>query len=158
MPPTPTLLIPSGLTGLGASSVANTAAAGFPHGRQQLSAKVGQPIHDGTKEIIVHHIREWTESYDHSVANLAVLCLDHHDKAHSKSSISRNLDGRTVTEFKQAWEATEGIILPRRRIPAPPLRDRKFVDSPLEGDGFEPSVPLFATGSFRPLPKGDADR
>jgi hypothetical protein len=60
--------------------------------------------HDGTKGIIVHHIREWAESYDHSVANLAVLCLDHHDKAHSKSSISRNLDGRTVTEFKQAWE------------------------------------------------------
>jgi hypothetical protein len=61
--------------------------------------------HDGTKGIIVHHIREWAESYDHSVDNLAVLCLDHHDKAHSKSSISRNLDGRTVTQFKQAWEA-----------------------------------------------------
>jgi hypothetical protein len=60
--------------------------------------------HDVTKGIIVHHIREWAESYDHSVDNLAVLCLDHHDKAHSKSSISRNLDGRTVTEFKAAWE------------------------------------------------------
>jgi len=42
MPPSPTLLIRSGLSGLGASSVANIAAAGFPHGRQQLSPKVGQ--------------------------------------------------------------------------------------------------------------------
>ena len=35
---------------------------------------------------------------------------------------------------------------------SPPFRDRKFADSPLEGDGFEPSVPrqrtLFETAPF----------
>jgi hypothetical protein len=40
------------------------------------------------------------------------------------------------------------MVLPGRRIPAPPLRDRKFADSPLEEDGFEPSVPR---GMGRPL-------
>lgn len=52
--------------------------------------------HNVHKGIVVHHIDEWTNSHDHSVENLAVLCLDHHDKAHSKSSISRNLDRRIV--------------------------------------------------------------
>jgi hypothetical protein len=72
--------------------------------------------HDVTKGIIVHHINEWADSHDHSTDNLAVLCLDHHDKAHSRSSISRNLDQRTLKQFKSAWEAklrelgTEAIL------------------------------------------------
>jgi hypothetical protein len=59
---------------------------------------------DVTKGIIVHHINEWAESHDHSTDNLVVLCLDHHDKAHSKSSISRNLDQRTLKGFEKSWE------------------------------------------------------
>src|SRR5271169_4320915 len=37
----------------------------------------------------------------------------------------------------------------------PPLRNRWFADSPLEGTGFEPSVPLLRKVS-RLSPKGDA--
>jgi hypothetical protein len=72
--------------------------------------------HDVTKGIIVHHIHEWADSHNHSPDNLAVVCLDHHDKAHSKSTISRNLDQRTLKEFKNSWEGkvreldTEAIL------------------------------------------------
>jgi hypothetical protein len=61
--------------------------------------------HDPTKSIIVHHIQEWSVSHDHSPKNLAALCLDHHDKAHSKSELSRNLDARALRQFNGAWEA-----------------------------------------------------
>src|SRR4051812_33936070 len=30
------------------------------------------------KPAILHHIKPWHESHDHSPENLAVLCLDHH--------------------------------------------------------------------------------
>ena len=60
--------------------------------------------HDASKSVIVHHIREWSVSHDHSSQNLAVLCLDHHDKAHSTSTLTRNLDERTLEGFKKAWE------------------------------------------------------
>jgi hypothetical protein len=59
---------------------------------------------DVTKSIIVHHIHEWADSYDHSAGNLAVLCLEHHDRAHSKSSLSRNLDPDMLKAFKKSWE------------------------------------------------------
>lgn len=36
---------------------------------------------DSTKPIILHHIVEWSKTRDHSEANLAVLCLEHHDEA-----------------------------------------------------------------------------
>ena len=34
---------------------------------------------------------------------------------------------------------------------APPLRDRRFADSPLEGDGVEPSVPRMSAKYLRPV-------
>ena len=60
--------------------------------------------HDPKKAIIVHHIREWSKSHDHSPSNLAVLCLDHHDKAHSVSKLTRNLNEPTLLRFKDEWE------------------------------------------------------
>lgn len=61
--------------------------------------------HDPAKSIIVHHIREWSVSHDHSPKNLACLCLDHHDKAHSTSTLSRNLDAKSLRAAKAAWES-----------------------------------------------------
>lgn len=56
------------------------------------------------KSIILHHIREWAESHDHSSHNLAVVCLDHHEKAHSESTLSRNLTPALLRQFKAKWE------------------------------------------------------
>jgi len=60
---------------------------------------------DEKKSIVVHHIRDWAESHDHSPDNLAVLCLDDHGKAHSVNKLSRNLDEPTISQFKKRWEA-----------------------------------------------------
>ena len=46
---------------------------------------------DSEKPIILHHIVPWHISKNHSETNLAVLCLHHHDAAHSTSSLSVNL-------------------------------------------------------------------
>lgn len=60
---------------------------------------------DPKRSIIVHHIREWAESRSHDIANLAVLCLDHHGEAHSKRQLSQNLDPDTLLNFKDQWES-----------------------------------------------------
>lgn len=57
-----------------------------------------------TKPFIVHHIQEWSVSYNHDISNLVVLCLEHHDKAHSKSSLSQNLDATALASAKEKWE------------------------------------------------------
>lgn len=56
------------------------------------------------KSIIVHHIEEWSVSRDHSIENLAVLCLDCHDLAHTKKSLSQNLNPKELREYKNRWE------------------------------------------------------
>lgn len=55
--------------------------------------------------VIVHHIEEWAESRLHDAENLAVLCLPHHDEAHSRKTLSRNLDAKTLRDAKGKWEA-----------------------------------------------------
>jgi len=59
---------------------------------------------DPSQSIIVHHIDEWSISKSHNINNLAVLCLDHHDKAHSKKTLSQNLDVKSLQAAKQKWE------------------------------------------------------
>jgi hypothetical protein len=61
--------------------------------------------HDPGKSIVVHHIREWSVCHDHSPKNLACVCLEHHDKAHSTSTLSRNLDAKSLRAAKSAWES-----------------------------------------------------
>lgn len=56
------------------------------------------------KSIIVHHIEEWSASRDHAIENLAVLCLDCHDLAHTKKSLSQNLTPKELKENKNRWE------------------------------------------------------
>lgn len=59
---------------------------------------------DRTLSIIVHHIEEWAKSRSHDPSNLAVLCLQHHDKAHSRSDLSQNLTPVSLRHAKAAWE------------------------------------------------------
>ena len=59
---------------------------------------------DPKLSVIVHHIEEWAESRLHEVENLAVLCLHHHDQAHAKKTLSKNLDAKSLREAKAKWE------------------------------------------------------
>lgn len=56
------------------------------------------------KAIIVHHILDWAISHDHSSNNLAVLCLEHHDHAHTKKKLSQNLNPDNIKDCKKKWE------------------------------------------------------
>ncbi|AZQ12299.1 HNH endonuclease signature motif containing protein [Shewanella khirikhana] len=56
------------------------------------------------KPIILHHINEWSISRDHSEQNLATLCLDCHDLAHSKKQLSQNLIPSEILNCKLKWE------------------------------------------------------
>jgi hypothetical protein len=58
---------------------------------------------DPGQPIIIHHIREWTSSHDHSEENLAVLCLDDHDLAHTTKSLSITLHGDQIRDHKAKW-------------------------------------------------------
>lgn len=40
----------------------------------------------------------------HTAENLAVLCLHHHDKAHTTSELTRNLDLNKLKSIKSQWE------------------------------------------------------
>lgn len=54
--------------------------------------------------IIVHHTEPWAESCDHGVHNLAVLCLEHHARAHRRGDLEQNLTALQLKQFKSAWE------------------------------------------------------
>lgn len=56
------------------------------------------------KAIIIHHIVEWNKSKSHSEDNLVVLCLVHHDEAHSKKELSLNLTPNRIRAAKEKWE------------------------------------------------------
>lgn len=60
--------------------------------------------------VIVHHIKEWTDSRSHDIENLAVLCLHHHDQAHSKKTLSKNLDPQSLRDAKRKWEDEVKIL------------------------------------------------
>lgn len=60
---------------------------------------------DSEKPLILHHIVPWHKSRNHSEANLAVLCLHHHNSAHSISSLAVNLTQDKIKDAKTEWEA-----------------------------------------------------
>ena len=60
---------------------------------------------DPVLAVIVHHIDPWAESHDHNVENLAVLCLEHHARAHRRGDLEQNLSARQLREFKANWES-----------------------------------------------------
>lgn len=59
---------------------------------------------DSSRPIIIHHIQEWSESRDHSPANLAVLCSIHHGQAHTLHQLEQNLTSSRIAQFKTEWE------------------------------------------------------
>lgn len=60
---------------------------------------------DSSRPIVVHHIREWSASRDHTPPNLAVLCPLHHGEAHTHHHLEQNLTASRITQFKAMWEA-----------------------------------------------------
>lgn len=70
------------------------------------------------RPIIIHHITPWAKSRDHRAENLAVLCLEHHAKAHQQSSLEQNLGERQVREFKRRWEEEVRHLDPRAILDA----------------------------------------
>lgn len=60
---------------------------------------------DASRPIIVHHIQRWSESRDHTSANLAILCPLHHGEAHTQRQLEQNLTGPRIAQFKAEWEA-----------------------------------------------------
>lgn len=59
---------------------------------------------DPSKPIIVHHIDEWAVSKSHEASNLIVICLEHHDQAHTKKELSQKLSKKELRASKAAWE------------------------------------------------------
>lgn len=59
--------------------------------------------HNNKKSIIIHHLEEWNESKSHEEDNLIVLCLEHHDLAHTKKDLSINLNIDKLKKFKSDW-------------------------------------------------------
>lgn len=60
---------------------------------------------DAERPVIVHHIRPWAESRDHSAENLAVLCTQHHGEAHTTRGLEVTLNSSRLRDAKQLWEA-----------------------------------------------------
>lgn len=59
---------------------------------------------DESRPIIVHHIKPWAESRDHSQDNLAVLCSIHHGEAHSAHALELTLTSARLKTTKASWE------------------------------------------------------
>ncbi len=60
--------------------------------------------HDTGRSVVVHHIEDWAKSRDHSCDNLAILCLEDHDKAHKSGGHTQNLTPDLVRQAKRQWE------------------------------------------------------
>lgn len=58
---------------------------------------------DSSKPIIIHHLKEWNYSKNHSEDNLVVLCLNHHSEAHTKKDLAINLKPDHIKKSKQKW-------------------------------------------------------
>lgn len=59
---------------------------------------------DPDRPVIVHHITDWATSRSHDESNLSVLCLEHHDSAHTKKLLSQSLTEAEIRAAKKAWE------------------------------------------------------
>lgn len=53
------------------------------------------------KPLQIHHIDG--NPSNNASSNLVPLCLDHHDKASSKSTISRSLNPNTISRYRESW-------------------------------------------------------
>jgi len=53
--------------------------------------------------IVVHHIIQWAQTKDHSEENLVLVCVEHHDEAHSKRSLSLTMSPTRLRDQKSQW-------------------------------------------------------
>lgn len=67
---------------------------------------------DESRPIIVHHIKPWAESHDHSQENLAVLCSVHHGEAHATRALELTLTQERLRAEKARWEQEVGRLDP----------------------------------------------
>jgi len=58
---------------------------------------------DESRSVIIHHIEEWHINHNHNEENLAVLCLQHHDEAHTQRKLSLNLSPKSILDSKKRW-------------------------------------------------------
>ncbi|EPF6422477.1 TPA: HNH endonuclease [Acinetobacter baumannii] len=58
---------------------------------------------DPQKSVVVHHIHEWSKSRNHGETNLVVLCLDHHNEAHTKRDLALSLTPDFLKSSKEKW-------------------------------------------------------
>lgn len=56
-----------------------------------------------SKPYVIHHLESWAKSKDHSENNLVVLCLDHHDLAHTTHQLSLSLTPNRLRALKAKW-------------------------------------------------------
>ena len=61
---------------------------------------------ESNRSVVIHHINQWSESKDHSENNLVVLCLEHHNDAHTTQGLSLSLTKRQLKDHKKAWIET----------------------------------------------------
>lgn len=65
---------------------------------------------DGTQGIIIHHLVPWSEIKNHDENNLVVLCLHHHDEAHTQRSLSLSLTVDRIRAIRNLWYSeSEGL-------------------------------------------------
>lgn len=55
------------------------------------------------ERLVIHHLTEWAESKSHEASNLVVLCLNHHDEAHTIHSHARSLTRTRLLRIKREW-------------------------------------------------------
>lgn len=55
------------------------------------------------RPIVIHHIDEWNNSHDNSYDNLVVLCIEHHEEAHTTRRMARSLFPAEVRDAKKKW-------------------------------------------------------
>lgn len=70
------------------------------------------------RAIILHHIAPWAKSHDHGAENLAVLCLEHHARAHRRGHLEQNLGSAQLRQAKQRWEEEVRHLDPRAILEA----------------------------------------
>ncbi len=69
-----------------------------------LSAGVCCICHDPGRPTQIHHLNE--DPSDHSLENLAVLCLDHHTEAGTTRPFVQDLDAKSIRLYREDWHQT----------------------------------------------------
>lgn len=81
---------------------------------------------DESRPIIVHHIKSWAESRDHSQDNLAVLCSVHHGEAHSTHALELTLTPDRLKAEKATWEQEVKRLDPHAILKATQLQGSQW--------------------------------